>query len=246
MQLLHLLITLGAAVWLLWEVPYGPLLAIAGILVLLVVVALRAVQAALPRALVLEPAGDVVLGDWTLRTVAALQELGCEPLGEIWRANSRPTPVIVPMVMRTCDVLVMVYELQLPQPRTMFDLVTLFPNGKVLTTSAFVEAGSLPAMPGNFLQILPGADAATLLSAHREAIGHLAARAQPPCSLGTLTAADAGRHLCSFLAEQRACFDAAPLRTGLVALWRTLTRRTPHLGRLLAQVDGVAPTPARA
>jgi hypothetical protein len=90
----------------------------------------------------------------------------------------------------------------------------------------------VPVPDDCFCQVLPGASVATVCAAHREGRDWLARHDR--CCRPAAPAA--------FESELRAAgelqlrhFLAAPLRRSLVALWRAVTRRTPHLGDLASQ-----------
>ena len=116
---------------------------------------------------------------------------------------------------------------------TSFDVFSRFEGDRGgLTTSPSRSAAVLRATPGALRQVFPGADAATLLARHREALAWLAtqgirARSLRLAEFETLVQSAMERH--------RAAFLAARLRFAFTAIWRVAARTTPNLGPLKHQ-----------
>src|SRR5437879_4975485 len=81
------------------------------------------------------------------------------------------------------------------------------------------------AAPGALRQVFPGADVATLVARHREAVAWLATQ-------GVRTRRLQGtefQNLLRLAAErQRTAFHAARLSYALTAIWRTISKTTPE------------------
>jgi hypothetical protein len=194
----------------------------------LYVVAFAALRGALPREVCLRAAEADAPADATA-VCAALHELGFAPLGTRMHAPLRPPVVFLGFVQRSQHTFATVYEVGQPALRVHFDFVTVFEGGAMLTTVSSIEAGALPARPGAFMQILPAATKVQLLAAHRDGVSLLAVKGLRPMSTAATTPEQLHELVRASIAKQRAGFDAAPLRTTWIALWRTLTRRNPHL-----------------
>ena len=127
-----------------------------------------------------------------------------------------------------------VYELRVPKQRALLDFVTMFDDGAMLTTASSYEAGTLPPLDGRFVQIGNGADTASLLAMHCDSVTLLRSGRQP-LGMRDMTAEKVAGHMTDCLRAQRRAFDRAPVRTTLVAFWRTLTHRNPYLVPLREQ-----------
>src|SRR5438034_988064 len=105
-------------------------------------------------------------------------------------------------------------------------------GGVGLTTSPSRSAAVLHATPGALRQVFPGADAATLLARHREALAWLST--QGICAR-PLRGAEFETLFRSAMERHRAAFRAARLRFAFTAIWRVVSRTTPNLGPLPQQ-----------
>ena len=116
---------------------------------------------------------------------------------------------------------------------TSFDVFSRFEGDRGgLTTSPSRSAAVLHPTPGALRQVFPGADAATLLARHREALAWLSTqgiRARP------LRGVEFETLFRSAMERHRAAFVAARLRFAFTAIWRVVSRSTPNLGPLPQQ-----------
>ena len=103
-----------------------------------------------------------------------------------------------------------------------------------LTTAMDPAAGVLPAAEGVLFQILDDASPEEMVLFHREAIEVLLRRGvdavgvTPPAIPGLLRRR---------IGQSRETLEAAPVRNTLVAIWRRVTKRNPHLGMLGEQEE---------
>ena len=185
-----------------------------------------------------------------LRLVGNIEALGFARLGPALRVHIDPEASIVPLWNAAERTYATVFASDGEPAQAHYDFVTVFEPGEVaLTSAANRSAGVLPQPRGVFLQIFPGAAPETLIERHREGRDHVARAAgvQPrPCC------ADFEELLARALRRQRHAFLTAPLRNTWIALWRTVSKRTPALGPVAAQaatrdrIDALADPLARA
>lgn len=234
MLLVKLLATFFAVFVLAGDPLLGGLAVVVG-LGLVVALCHRAVRANLP----VEPtlvAIDLEPTPATADATAALRALGFEQLAPGYELQTPLRPAAVPFVDRSRNLLAAVYQLQQPTQRTYCDIVSLGQGGAVLTTANAPDAGNLPPPAGGRLQILADRGPAELVTAHLAGLELLRGTTFRAARVAGFGADDFVRALTDCLRAQRVGRDAAPLRTTLVALWRTLSGRSPHRAPLAAQL----------
>jgi hypothetical protein len=119
------------------------------------------------------------------------------------------------------------------QAVTGFDLVSVFHDGRGgLTTGADRRGATLPGGPWVLRQVFPGASPEELLGRHRAALVWLGGRGLGFRQVAASAFADEFRRA---VARQRGLFLANPVGSALVALWRSATGRTPHVGPIQEQ-----------
>lgn len=164
--------------------------------------------------------------------VHELQELGFSPITEApLRIGVAPPALLVPLLHQSEALYATVFQTTTVPAKTSFDVVSLFDGvDGSLTTSR--EGGNMPASEGELRQIFPGQRPRFLLDKHREALHFLAAsgiRSRPA------TSADFEPSFRASFSKTRREFLKNPLAFTLVTLWRTVTKRIPHVGGLAAQ-----------
>jgi hypothetical protein len=118
-------------------------------------------------------------------------------------------------------------------PVPSFDFVSKFESHRGgLTTSPNPAGSALPATPGSLRQVFPGGDPATLLEKHRESLAWLAGQG---VRAAALRAPDFEPFFRESMQRQRGAFLEARLWFALTAIWRTVTKRTPHIGAIKDQ-----------
>ena len=148
------------------------------------------------------------------------------------------SPVVIPFHNATDAMYATVYFLQAAPSRCGCDVMSkLAPAGASLTTGMDYSTGSLPTWPGGFRQILPKASPSALVDQHRRALDFLHARGIAPLPTDPEQIEDLLRE--SFR-RQRDTFTLAPVRGALIALWRMISRRNPHVAPLQEQPQAVA------
>ncbi|MGH7162347.1 MAG: hypothetical protein ACREID_02600 [Planctomycetota bacterium] len=119
-----------------------------------------------------------------------------------------------------------------------FDFVTVLEGGRGgLTSAPKLEAGVLPAAPGDLRQIFPGLAPGELLDRHREAVRWLRDQGFAPRKVSAETFS---LDFTASFARLRRAFLQAPVRNTVRALVRVLTRKSPHLGPVDVQAHGAA------
>jgi len=159
--------------------------------------------------------------------VVALGFFGAGPALEV---GVSPTAVMVPLVAPAEPTYAAAYRTRTVPSVTALDFVSILDGGRGgLTSCSDPRGATLLGGPGELRQILPGATPAELLAAHREAVALLRSR-----GLGcrAVTPGTFGADLTAAIAAQRRAFLATPLHATLVAIWRSVSGRTPHLGPL--------------
>lgn len=204
-----------------------------GVLVLGLLVAFVALQIgrSLPEDVALtplsEPSSHLEPG------VRAFEELGFVRAGPAVEVGISPPAVLQPLVHRHEPAYATVFRTGTLPAVTSVDVVSILQGERGgLTTNADVRGASLPGELGSLRQVFPGADPAVLFKRHCEALAWLRARGLParPVS-GDQFAVDFKRAM----SRQRRAFLLAPMRTTVVAIWRALTGRVPHVGALPEQ-----------
>ncbi|MEL7058703.1 MAG: hypothetical protein AAGN46_01620 [Acidobacteriota bacterium] len=127
-----------------------------------------------------------------------------------------------------------IYRSQTVPPRSLYELVSRFdgPNGGSLTTTADAQLGIFPPPPQVFKQVLPGADAERLLSAHLAALSFLETRGVKLRAAGDVPDVETFRRE---IQAQRRVILARPVHSTLSVLWRIARRRNPRHASILEQ-----------
>jgi len=225
--------------WLPWEEWLGlpayvhvPFLLVA-VAALVVAAVWMAIQQNLPAEPTAEPVEDGEVPSAAWEHVEALENLGFVRTGPALLFDLQPQTLLVPLLYDERRMWGTVMHVFAPQPKTAFDVVTLVRGRDIsLTSSPEPGAGVLPVGSGELLQILRDHDAAGLVARHEESVAYLTARGLAPRVVrhGVID-----KLLCDAMRRKRALFGEAPLRHTLVALWRTISKRTPFLGPIEAQ-----------
>jgi hypothetical protein len=161
------------------------------------------------------------------------QALGFVPACPPQEVGIAPPALVQPFVNESARVYGTVFRTGTLPARIAFDFFSLLADGRGGLSSCAERGGAvLPAGPGSLSQILPGASVAQLFAAHRQALEFLRPRGLParPVSAATFEV-----DFRAGLARQRRNFLAAPLRNAAIAIWRTASRTTPHLGAIETQ-----------
>lgn len=205
------------------------LIALAGLLLFLALV----VHASLPSRLILEPvtrwSGS---GEAEIR-VRELKELGFDSAGPIYRVPTTPAALLQPLVHRTEPIYATVFRTGTLPAKVGYEMVSLFdrdPGG--LTSVVDPAAVVLPVPPWVLRQVIVGATANRLLEAHREAMAYIAGADK---AWKTVSAASFEHDFSEAMTAQRRFFISSPVSHVVVSLWRSVTRRSPHIGPISGQ-----------
>lgn len=165
--------------------------------------------------------------------VARYAALGFVPAGPPMEVGISPPGVMVAFVHERERAYGTIFRTNTVPAKVAFDFVSLLEGGHGgLTSSAEVAGATLPADPGDLRQVVPGATVEQVFERHRAAVAWLATRGL------ACRAVCAGRFVDDFrsaIADQRRSVLANPLKSAVIAIWRSATRTTPHLGPLEQQ-----------
>lgn len=205
------------------------LLAVVGLMVFLALV----VHASLPSHLILEPADQWSGSTEAERRVRDLEAVGFERAGPVYRVPTTPAALLQPLVHRTEPIYATVFRTGTLPAKLGHELVSLFAEGEGGLTSVVDPAAVvLPAPPRVLRQVLAGATSRQLLEAHRDAMALIA---RTGMSWKPVSAASFEHEFSQAMVAQRRFFISSPLRHILVALWRSVSRRSPHIGPISQQ-----------
>ncbi len=218
--------------WLALQGPLRTVVMIALAIVLLVAFIVYAISNSVPGNVVLAPhAGPI---DASIHAYAeSIRALGFEAAGPPCRVEIKPAVILLPFVHKSEPVYATVFRTGTVPAVTAFDFVTIldgFRGG--LTTNADSRAGTLPAGPGEFRQIVAGAGIEAAYQLHLQGVAWLRSQGLPA---KRVSGREFNMDFKSALARQRRGFSAAPIRYALTALWRSISRRHPHNGALAGQ-----------
>lgn len=205
------------------------LIALAGLLFFLALV----VHASLPSRLILEPVTRWSGSGEAEMRVRELEALGFDGAGPIYRVPTTPAALLQPLIHRTEPIYATVFRTGTLPAKVGYEMVSLFdgnPGG--LTSVVDPAAVVLPVPPWVLRQVIVEATASRLLEAHREAMAYIAGAGK---AWKTVCAASFEHDFSQAMIEQRRFFISSPVSHVLVCLWRSVTRRSPHLGPISGQ-----------
>jgi len=212
--------------------PAGILIGLAVVFILLVGFIAFSISTSLPADVSIRPLDGPI--DPSVESLSReIKALGFEEAGGPFLVEIKPAAALAAFVHRTEPVYATVFRTGTVPSVTSYDFVSIFegvPGG--LTTTANWRGGALPAGPGEFRQIIADAGSRQVFEAHLEGLGWLkrhgvwAKNVSAATFVGDFKAA---------LAHQRRNFVSAPVKTALIALGRTVSRRSPDFGLLAAQ-----------
>lgn len=230
----------AAAVFLIWpdEFDLGGLLGdIAVILGVALVVTpfavYHAILKSLPEQVELSQAEDHETPGKLGEIISAFEHLGFQRMPPV-RVHLPNEAFLVPLCRPQEGMYATVYQLQTSQGgKIAYDVVSMLdaPDGS-LTTAMDHGAGVLPSGPAMLRQIFAEADAEELVYQHRESLKWLQYQRVPTLDVApsaVYTLLQRSFHL------NRQHFLKDKVGNTLTALWRTITRRNPHLGPLMDQ-----------
>lgn len=191
------------------------------------------ISSALPDKIGMTPIDQKLVTDSMMDTFVAFQDAGFQLAGPPLRIETAPPAVLVPLIDRTGEVYGTIYRTGTEPPKTSCDMVTVFAEPEAgLTTGPAVEGASLPASPRSFFQVFPNADIATLYARHREALEYLQRQGLRVKAASPQEFPKDFRHAIS---QQRRHFFRNPLWHAIVAIYRSSSGTTPHLGPIQQQ-----------
>jgi hypothetical protein len=159
--------------------------------------------------------------------------MGFEPVGGLYRVEMSPAATMLAYVHPRVPVYAAVYRTGTVPAVTSFDFVSILHGDRAgLTSGADPRGATLPGGPGTLRQVFPKASAEDVAARHREALDHLEALGLPARAVSAET------FIADFkmsMRRQREAFFAAPISSTVIAIWRSATSSTPHIGRLQDQ-----------
>lgn len=203
-----------------------------------------AIRKSLPERPEFRPAGDADLLPAMAAPLRAFESQGFARAGPALRAMLGNEVLVVPLIHPDRARMAAVYGVGGRTPKTFFDVVSVFPGERGgLTTGMDAGGGVLPGERGALKQLFPGLGVEALCHNHDRALEWAAGR-----GLAAMPVApeDVPRLLRKSVHTARRVFLRHPARHTLVALWRTLTKRNPHLMPLPEQPGADADVKALA
>lgn len=199
----------------------------------LMVLFVYAVLAAMPRDMTLEPIDAHAANAEMMGRMDEAEAEGFVLAGPVLKVGMPFATALVPMVHRDGHAYATFFTIQAGKSsKTSFDIVTLFDGDAGLTTNTDPAGACNPASPGSFRQVFPEADIAQLMAHHRASVawlqreGAVAAQHTPDAFENDIRRA---------INKSRDTFLQNPLGYTVVAVWRTITKTTPHIGPIADQ-----------
>lgn len=190
------------------------------------------ISAAMPEDVEIERVEQQKITDEMVGLFNAFRAAGFELAGGPLKVGMMPPAVLVPMIDKQGQMYGTIYRTSTDPPKTSYDIVSVLEPQGALTTGCAVEGGSLPAAPGQFMQIFPGADVQILRQRHQEA---LTALERKGLRARLVSAASFPRDFRDAINRMRAHFWTRPIRHTAIAVYRSMTGTTPHVGPIHKQ-----------
>ena len=194
------------------------------------------IEKGLPSDVTLEPVRDDILTSEMELVVQSLEALGFRRGSLIYEVGVSPPAILVPLVDETGLIYSTVYRTGTMPPRVAWDLVSIvsgFRGG--LTTASNPGSATLPACPGSMRQVFHDASLEQLLLRHRAAMAHAKRHG---LDWKRVSLAHFEHDFRQAMNRERAAFLRRPWLYPPVALWRSVTKRSPHIGPLADQTHG--------
>ncbi len=191
------------------------------------------ISKSLPAELILTPVGDDTLTAEMTAVVDELGRLGFARGATPYEIGVQPPAILLPLVDATGTMCATVVRTGTVPARVAWDLVSIldgFRGG--LTSGANPDGASLPASSGSLRQVLPGASPTEVHAHHRLGMAHVAGHG---LSWKRVSLHDFAYDFRAAMARERAAFLRRPWLYPPVALWRSVTEMSPHLGPLAYQ-----------
>jgi hypothetical protein len=207
-------------------------MAIPAAAIVLLGVLMLLIGANLPADVSLKPVDQRRVSEQMIDMFNAYQAAGFQLAGPPLEVGVTPPAILVPLVDGQARMYGTIFRTQTDPPKTACDIVTVLEPFGGLTTGALAEGAALPAAPGSFYQVIPGADITTLRDKHVEALAFLerqGLRCKPA------TAESFPGDFKAALARARKHFWSNPFWYTMVVFYRSTTGNTPHMGALANQ-----------
>jgi hypothetical protein len=148
------------------------------------------------------------------------------------RVDVRPPALLVPFIRTSLPAYATLFRTGTVPAVTAYDIVSILEPDATLTTSMLVEGTTIPPAPGSMAQAFPLAGVKSLVARHAEALEFLKAQG---IRIKPVTAETFEQDFKQALARQRRHFLRHVIPYTLIAIWRSTTKRSPHLGPIQEQ-----------
>ncbi|MEM1202299.1 MAG: hypothetical protein AAGN66_03625 [Acidobacteriota bacterium] len=208
------------------------------LLLLLILVGITAgqISANLPAQLRLDPIPDFEPTEAMEEALEEVKALGFRTFGAPSALNLQPSAVLVSLINEEALSYSSVYVVGGPKQVLGWDFVAMFqePRGG-LTTVPRRDGAALRHSPGELIQVFEDATPEQAFQRHLETLVALqkkGLRVEPVAAEGH------AERLAASSLHKRQHFFRNPVLGAWVALWRVVTRSTPHMGPILDQKVG--------
>ena len=125
-----------------------------------------------------------------------------------------------------------VYKTDTITPKISFDMFSIFEGDRGGITSGVLAGGASMPTPGSLKQVFLGDNVRSVFEKHRQALLYLKGRG---VLCKTVAPQNFERDFRSSILRMRESFLASPLMFTLTVIWRSATKKTPHLGPIQTQ-----------
>lgn len=169
-----------------------------------------------------------------------IQGLGFVAISKPIEVNTNPPAMMLALIDESRKIYSAVYHPTVDESKLGTDFVSVIQvkrahgEQSILTTGNIAEGGTMPLPPNSMMQIFPDADAATLLRHHEQALAFLQKNG---VDILHVTKSEFSPAFCDSLVRMKSFFITNPVWHTLLALVRTVTKRSPHFGPIASQAQ---------
>jgi len=203
------------------------------VFILFIAFVVMMVAGSLPANVRITPAPDIAVTDDLSALAKRYRDLGFSQAGRPLRVEIAPPATLLPFVHEQEQTYGTVYRTGTLPAKTSFDFVSILKDNRGgLTTTVLPQGAALPAGAGELRQVFPGATIEELFHHHCEAVAYLGTRGLP-CK--QVSADSFIQDIKAGIAYQRKTFFSSPFRNAIISIWRSVTKRVPHIGQIQHQ-----------
>lgn len=194
------------------------------------------INASFPKTLVLTTSNSARMSEQSMQRIQEMESAGFKRLQDYpILVGLTPPAYILPYIHEAEKTYATVFQTTTLPPVSSFDFFSYFQGIEGgLTTIPLPRGGILPSTRYSFRQIFPGQSVTFLFDRHKEAIAFLKSN---HLECRTITGDSFEANYKAAFARMRTSFRSNPVRFAVVALWRTLGGKNPHMGALSTQPD---------